>query len=218
MTTDLNPYGLRFRSTERVDPGTGVAIQLPLAGGRVWTTGIVKYVLEDEMQLGRIFSHGVAFGTMPIEVRDSIELHCTQHSMPIWRQRYRQSIDIVTRASEVVRNTRRERRRIVRLPAHVTIQLDDEGAIARLPEMFIVEDLSARGAQLIGDVPLTPGARVSFEVPGAAVTAAGIVRHVRPLETTMGVLYTMGVELTVDSVERLQGMEPQKSGKPEAVA
>jgi cellulose synthase (UDP-forming) len=223
MTTDLNPYGLRFRSTERVEPGASVAIQLPLAGGRVWTSGEVKYILEEETQLGRIFSHGVAFGTMPIEVRDAIELHCTQHSMPIWRQRYRQSIDIVTRASEVMRNTRRERRRIARLPAHVTIELGDDGTLAKLPEMFIVEDLSPGGAQLIGDVPLTPGTRLTFEVPGAAMTAAGVVRHARPLETSMGVLYTMGVELSVDSVERLQQVAPGSARsaageKPEAVA
>lgn len=195
MTADLNPYGLRFRATERLDPGVAVSIQLPLAGGKEWTAGTIRYVIEEETRLGSIYSHGVAFENVPIEVRDAIELHCTQHTVPIWRQRYRQSIDIVTRASEVMRNTRRERRRILRLPAHVSVALDAGGSLVRLPEMFIVEDISPGGVQIIGNLPLTPGTHVAFDVPGAAISGAGIVRHARELQTPMATLYAMGIEL-----------------------
>ncbi|HUF66848.1 MAG TPA: glycosyltransferase [Gemmatimonadaceae bacterium] len=213
MTADLNPYGLRFRSTERLDTGVSVAIQLPLAGGKVWTAGEIRHVSIEKTRMGRVYSHGVAFGTMPIEVRDAIELHCTQHAVPMWRLRYRQSIDIVTRASEVMRNTRRERRRLVRLPAHVDVELDGGAEKIRLPEMFIVEDLSPSGAQLIGNLPITPGTKVSFDVPGAAITEAGIIRHVRALKTPMAVLYAMGVELNTDVPRAAELVKPADSGK-----
>ena len=210
MTADLNPYGLRFRSTERLETGASVAIQLPLAGGRVWSAGEVRHVSQEETRMGRVYSHGVAFGTMPIEVRDAIELHCTQHAVPMWRLRYRQSIDIVTRASEMVRNTRRERRRLVRLPAHVDIEMNDGAERIRLPEMFIVEDISPSGAQLIGDLPITPGTRVRFDVPGAAITESGVIRHVRSLQTPMAVLFAMGVELNVEPDRVAEAIEPKK--------
>jgi cellulose synthase (UDP-forming) len=219
MTADLNPYGLRFRATERLEPDMAVSIQLPLAGGKVWTSGTIRYVTEEDSQLGRIYSHGVAFTNTPIEVRDAIELHCTQHAVPIWRQRYRQSIDIVTRASEAVRNTRRERRRTLRLPAHVAVALDSGGSLITLPEMFIIEDMSSGGAQLIGDLPLTPGTQITFDVPGAAVSGGGIVRHVRELRTPMATLFAMGIELNaVPLAERLEERESDERNTPGAVA
>jgi cellulose synthase (UDP-forming) len=220
MTADLNPYGLRFRSTERLDPGTRVTIRLPLAGGKVWTAGTIRYARDEETKLGKIYSHGVAFEDVPIEVRDAIELHCTQHTVPIWRQRYRQSIDIVTRASEVMRNTRRERRQTVRLPAYLSVALEPGSAFARLPEMFIVEDISASGVQLVGDLPLPPGTHVHFDVPGSELNGTGVVRHVRELQTPMATLFSMGVALTTDRdvTETELGGPPEQPAQEEASA
>jgi hypothetical protein len=59
--------------------------------------------------------------------------------------------------------------------------------------MFILEDISDSGARLIGDSLIAPGTPVSFEVPGSSMSGAGTVRHVQPLETTLAVLFSMGV-------------------------
>jgi len=145
---------------------------------------------------GVVHTHGVAFGEMAIEVRDAIELHCTQHAMPIWRMRYRQSIDIVTRASELVRNLRRERRRLVGLPARVSLSDGSDDVAVELPDMLILEEISRHGARLVGDAPIAPGTAVSFDVPGAHLSGRGTVRHVRAMETPMAVLFTIGIELS----------------------
>jgi hypothetical protein len=61
--------------------------------------------------------------------------------------------------------------------------------------MFILEDVSPRGARFIGDTPLDPGTHVSFDVPGATVRGNGTVKHVQSLQTNLAVLFSMGVEL-----------------------
>ena len=89
---------------------------LRLASGPVTVNGVVRHVDADKSVWTRIHARR-GFGEMPMETRDAIELHCTHHSMPMWRLQYRQSIDIVTRASEVMRNLRGDKRRLVGLPA-----------------------------------------------------------------------------------------------------
>src|SRR5205085_1300476 len=96
-------------------------IDLPLGTHRVAATGEIRHVEGEESHLGTVYMHGIAFNEMPVETRDAIELYCTQHSMPVWRMRYRQSIDILTRTTEVVRNLRGHRRRLVGLPANVRV-------------------------------------------------------------------------------------------------
>jgi hypothetical protein len=204
LTVDLNPSGLGFRSTQRLEAGTQVSIPLNLASGKVWTTGEVRHVTEENSQWGHVYTHGVAFGDLPIEIKDAIELHCTQHSMPAWRLRYRQNIDIMTRTHEMLRNLRSERRRLVGLPATVLIE-DTEGTAGNAMEegdvtMLILEEISERGARLVGTSSLSPGTRVSFDVPGISVKGRGTIRHVRAMETPMAVLFTMGLEL--DHVSR----------------
>lgn len=191
LTVDLNPAGLGFRSTQRIEPDSIVTIQLPLVPRRVLTTGIVKHVEEEKTHLGRVFKHGIAFNEMPMDDRDAIELYCTHHAMPMWRIRYRQSIDIMTRTAEIIRNLRGGRRRLVGLPARVKMNGVGTTATSR---MFILEDYSAAGARLIGDAPIPPGTVVTFEVPGADVKGAGTVRHVQSLQTNIAILFSMGVE------------------------
>jgi hypothetical protein len=188
LTSDLNPFGVGFRSTEKLEPGTRVTIQLPIMPRRVLTTGVVKHAEEEKTRLGRVFMHGVEFDELPAEDRDAIELYCTQHSMPMWRIKYRQSVDIVTRATEVVHNLRGGRRRLVGLPARV------QSGTTSPARFFILEDYSSAGARLIGDAPIPPGTTISFDVPGASVKGTGTVRHVQSLQTDLAVLFSMGVE------------------------
>ena len=166
ITSDLNPTGLGFRATQGTPEGARVHIELPLATGPVVTAGTVRHVAAEDTTNGTVYKHGVQFDELSIDARDAIELHCTQHAMPVWRQRYRQSIDIVTRASEVMRSTRRERRQLVRLPAEVAI-LDGTALPGGEPNgVLILEELSARGAQLVGNYALDPGTRIHIAVPG----------------------------------------------------
>ncbi len=193
MTADLNPAGLGFRSTNRLDVGTRVAVDLPLGAQRVSATGEVRHVEAEDTHLGTVYMHGVAFDKLPMEARDAVELYCTNHSMPVWRMRYRQSIDIVTRATEVVRNLRGGRRRLVGLPASVRVQTatPDETAFART---LVLEDIGDGGARLIGETPIEPGTAISFTVPGSHLSGSGVVRHVQSLQTAVTVRFSMGVE------------------------
>jgi hypothetical protein len=201
LTADLNPAGVGFRSAQRIEPGSKVTIQLPLVPTRVLTVGEVRHVAEEKTHLGTVYMHGVAFDTLPAKVRDTIELYCTQHSMPMWRIRYRQSIDILTRAGEVMSNFRGGRRRLVGLPAMVRTTTDG----APRTRMFILEDVSDSGARLIGDSLIPPGTSVSFTVPGTVVKGAGTVRHVQTLQTPLAVLFSLGVEYHHTSKRWLAG-------------
>jgi hypothetical protein len=191
MSADINPTGLGFRSTQRVEPLTMVTFELPLGSPPIVVSGEVRHVRAEPSHFGVVYMHGVEFADMPIEVRDAIELHCTHHAMPAWRQKYRQSIDIITRAGEIMRNLRGQKRRLAGLPARLTIG----AATNQAPRMMILEEMSANGARVVGVDPISPGTLVSFEVPGAEVKGSGIVRHVQMLPTLTNALFSMGIEL-----------------------
>jgi cellulose synthase (UDP-forming) len=195
MTADLNPAGIGFRATRRLDTGTPVAIDLPLGHRTIPVSGEVRHVREENTRLGTVFTHGVQFRDLLPESKDAIELYCTQHSMQLWRMRYRQSIDILTRAHEIMNNLRGERRRLAGLPATVRVHSGDSSARQELPEMLILEDLSASGARIVGTSALEPGTKIDFEVAGTGQWRTGMVRYVQALRTDMSVLFSMGVEL-----------------------
>ena len=199
MTTDLNPTGVGFRATQHVEPGARVSLELPLGRHTIPLSGVVRHVKEEPSRLGTVFMHGVEFDALPTETRDVIEMYCTQHSMPVWRMKYRQSIDILTRVVEVMRNLRSGggRRRLAGLPAQVAV-----GTGAAL-STFILEDISERGARIVGGTPIAPGTAVRFDVPGTHVSGAGLVRHVQTLRTPLSILFSMGVEL--NTVPRAAG-------------
>src|SRR5688572_3932255 len=85
MTADLNPTGLGFRATQKGEAGSSVTFELPIGPVPLTLTGEVRHVEEERSHLGTVYMHGVAFADMPVNLRDAIELHCTQHSMPVWR-------------------------------------------------------------------------------------------------------------------------------------
>jgi cellulose synthase (UDP-forming) len=207
LTTNLNPAGAGFRSTARLASGTRVRIQLPLASGVVGVTGEVRHVGEGASAYGPTFEHGVAFRDLPMNVRDAIELHCTHHAMPSWRLKYRQSIDILTRASEVVRNRRRERRSLVRLPVRVSLTSDGGQSTVSAAELFILEELSERGARLLGRAFIAPGTEITFQVPEHGTVRRGMVQYVNVFETPLAVTFSMGIALLPLSAGR--GAVPQ---------
>ena len=113
----------------------------------------------------------------------------------MWRLRYRQSIDIMTRVGEVFSNFRGAgRRRLVGLPAMVHTKSEQGVGGSAATRMFILEDMSKTGARLIGDSTIAPGTTVTFNVPGSSVSGTGVVRHVQSLQTSLAILFSIGVE------------------------
>jgi cellulose synthase (UDP-forming) len=195
MTADLNPAGVGFRSTQRIDTGTPVTIELPLGAKHVTAKGEVRHVELEHSHLGDVYMHGVVFGDLPVESRDAIELYCTHHSMAVWRMRHRQSIDILRLAGEMVHDLRGTRRHLVGLPAAIRMSGGEGDQPAELSHVLVLEELDRDGARFIGDVPIAPGTEVHFEVPGSTLSGIGVVRHVQTLETSVAVLFSIGVEL-----------------------
>ena len=192
ISCDLNPMGFAFRSTTKLEPGASIEVTLPLSTREVHANGVIVHVVEKETMHGTVYQHGVRFAAMSIDDRDSIELHCTQHSVPARRQKYRQSIDLVSRAIEVVRNARSSLRRPVQLPALVTV-VHEDGREECLPAML--EEISSGGAGLLVEHPLPPGTSLTFEVPGTELRRRGEVVFSRALESPMRVNFAVGVRL-----------------------
>lgn len=191
MTNNLNPGGMAFRSTFEVPPGTKLHATLPLSTGTVQVEGEVLHVKHEETRHGRVFIHGVEFSDVPMPVRDSIEMHCTQHTVPIWRKRYRQSVDVIARASEVMRNARAGRRTRVQLPARLVLGEGDDQMIAG----GLLEEMSAQGARILVEAEVLPGTLVRFDVPGTGIQGNGTVVSARTLESPMSVRFSIGVRL-----------------------
>ena len=191
LSHNLNPLGLAFRSTMSFAVGSRIHITLPLSVREVVVQGEIVHVQKETNIHGDIFVHGVRFEAVPIDVRDAIELHCTQHAWPVWRNKYRQSLDLMVRASEVVRNARASIRRPVMLPAHVFVTDGDRDV--QLPGLL--EELSRNGARLLMEAPFAPGTPLRFEVPGTSLHASGEVVFSRAIESPMSVRFSVGVTL-----------------------
>ena len=189
---DLNPQGLAFRSAVKLEQNAPVEIKLPLSTRDVHARGTIMHVSDNNTVHGTTFIHGVRFDNMSIDDRDAIELHCTQHSVPVWRKKHRQSIDLMSRAFEVMRNSRVSFRRAVELPAMVTITLDD-GVQEERPALL--EEISGSGAGLLMDNPLAPGTPVTLVVPGTDLRGTGEVVFSRAIESPMSVSFAIGVRL-----------------------
>ena len=191
---DLNPQGMAFRSTTHFPSESRLAVQLVLTTGTVNVEGTVVHAQSTHTEVGTVFKHGVRFEAMPITDRDAIEMHCTHHAVPIWRKRYRQSLDVFAKANELMRNARSSRRYSVQLPAHVTIEA---GANEQPAEETrgLLEELSVRGARLLVENPISPGTVVHFNVPGTRLRGSGNVVFSHALESPMSVRFSVGLEL-----------------------
>jgi cellulose synthase (UDP-forming) len=192
VSRDLNPQGLAFRSTVKIEAGNNVEVSMPLSTGTVRAEAKIVHVTEQDTIDGLVYVQGARFENLSINDRDAIELHCTQHSVPAWRKKYRQSVDLVSRATEVMRNSRASFRRKVELPAMVTIT-HDSGYIEETPALL--EEISRYGAGLLMDNPLAPGTPVRLIVPGTELRGIGEVVFSRALESPMRVSFAVGVRL-----------------------
>lgn len=193
MTNNLNPTGMAFRSSFEIPAQTELRARLPLSTGTVDVQGKVMHVTREEAGHGTVFVHGVQFRDMPVAVRDAVEMHCTQHTVPIWRKRYRQSVDVLARASEVMRNARSGKRVRVQLPARLVVGEDDE---EQLTVGGLLEEMSSSGARLLVDATILPGTYVHFDVPGTGIKGSGHVVFTTALESPMNVRFTIGIRLS----------------------
>ncbi|HEY6089323.1 MAG TPA: glycosyltransferase [Gemmatimonadaceae bacterium] len=191
LTQDLNPGGMAFRAPFQLPQGTKIRVSLPLASGPVDVTGEVMH-LERSLSAGvQVYTHGVRFNELPVETRDAIELHCMHYSVPMWRMKYRQSLNLLSKAAEFVANIRGERRYFVQLPARVTVESEDGGP--PFEGLALLEDVSPRGARLLMEVPVAPQTLITFEVPGTSFSGKGVVVFNRILESPMKVRFVVGL-------------------------
>jgi cellulose synthase (UDP-forming) len=191
LTQDLNPSGLAFRASFALPNGAAIRIALPLAQGTYDVRGRVMHVEKSYTGSNPVYTHGVRFDDLPVETRDAIELHCTHHSITMWRMKYRQSLNLFNKAVELVANIRGEKRFFVQLPARVVI----EGGEDEPPTegLALLEDVSARGARLLMEVPVPPNTVVHFDVPGTNFSGTGRVVFNRTLESPMKVRFVVGL-------------------------
>jgi cellulose synthase (UDP-forming) len=189
-TQDFNTNGLSFRSTQQYAAGTAVEIPLPLASETIQTRGRVAHVTARQTRHGTVYNHGVTFEELPLESRDAIELHCTHHAVPLWRQVYRQSVDPVARAMERFADMRVGRRRAVGLPALIRVE-GEEGIIDL--GIGLLEEVSRQGARLMLENPVTPGTVLQYEVPGTTLKGRGTVVFNRAFESSLHVNFAVGL-------------------------
>ncbi|HEX6588711.1 MAG TPA: PilZ domain-containing protein, partial [Longimicrobiales bacterium] len=192
LTNDLNPTGLSFRSAAQLEPGTMVEMELPLSTRSVHVRGEVVHVEEDPTRYGRLHLHGMRFDELTVQDRDAIEMHCTHHALPMYRQRYHQAIDWFTRANSRMNDSRGARRHPVQLPARIALTDPDDEGTTEIGGLL--EELSVEGARLLLERPLAPGTRLRFEVPGTELAGDGVVVFARALDTPMSVRFTVGVK------------------------
>ena len=191
LTQDLNPSGLAFRASFALPKAANIRIALPLAQGTYDVTGRVMHVEKSYTGNNPVYTHGVQFDDLPVDTRDAIELHCTHHSVVMWRMKYRQSLNLFNKAVEMVANIRGEKRFFVQLPARVII----EGEEGEPPTegLALLEDVSARGARLLMEVPVPPNRLIQFDVPGTTFSGNGRVVFNRTLESPMKVRFVVGL-------------------------
>jgi hypothetical protein len=105
--------------------------------------------------------------------------------------KYRQSMNLFSKAAEKVGNVRDEKRYDVQLPARVLIE--GEAGEAPAEGLALLEDVSATGARLLMEVPVPPNRVVTFEVPGTNFSGKGRVVFNRTLETPMKIRFVVGL-------------------------
>lgn len=190
---NINPSGLAFRSTTLFPKDTQLRLTLPLFNRSVLTDATVVHVETAQTVHGQVHSHGVRFGAMSVEDRDAIEMHCTQYSVPMWRKRYRQSLDLFAWTNELMHNARGKRRLSVQLAANVRIAASEAGPAEDIGGLL--EEISATGARLLVDRPIPPGSHVTFSVPGTALEGSGQVVFTTVIESPMSVRFSVGMSL-----------------------
>jgi cellulose synthase (UDP-forming) len=191
---NLNPLGLAFRSTSAFPKDARLVFDLPLSTRSLRAEGSVVHMETVTTPYGPVHNHGVRFDGLSVEDRDAIELHCTQHSVPEWRKRYRQSLDLFARTNELMHNARSKGRRSVQLPVHVWTE-QGNGAASATHAGGLLEELSPTGARLVLDELIAPGSQVRFEVPGSTLKGSGKVVFAHAMESSASLRFSVGLSL-----------------------
>lgn len=199
LAQDLNPQGMSFRATSPLAEGTALRLTLPLSTATVNVKATVLHC-DEVREKGRpdAFRIGVLFQDVPVNVRDQIELHCTQHAVPLEQSLYGfaagAGAGLLSRTWTWVLSTRRERRETVNLPARVTVGVRRPGEKRRREQVALLEEVSASGARLVTDLPLPPGTPIEYQVPGTEMRGRGRVVFARVFETPVGTRFALGVQ------------------------
>lgn len=191
LTENLNSGGLAFRSTEPLEAGKTIKLNLPLSTGRVEVEGEVLETTSTTISGVPTFRHRVEFNEIDLQARDAIEMHCIQHAVPIWQLQYRNTMKLFEQATDWMRNARREQRRIIRMPCNV--RMTDEKGRSVPNRLGLLEEMSQSGARLILDRPVHPGTALEYRIPGTDVRGEGTAVFSTALETPLGVRYAIGI-------------------------
>lgn len=199
-TEDINGSGLSFRCTCDFKPGTLLEIPLVFATGKVLTRGVVTHRTAAQSRYGTAYTYGVVFKDLPLETRDAIELHSVHHAIPLSRQRYRQSVDVVANALQRFTNPRSDVRYMVGLPALVSATT--EGTEVDLG-IGLLEDESRGGVSLILEKPVDAGTLMRWDIPGTTISGRGFVIFSRVLESPLRASFVVGVQRLSEPRDRL---------------
>ncbi len=205
VSENLNVAGMALRTMQPLPTGSWVEVQLPLAPRSVDVKGRVVYQLRTATQHGDIYVHGVEFVNLPWPMRDTIELHCSQHAMPIGRQRYHAVASAIGSALRKVRDPRSQRRVAVDLPVQVE-QIGANGSAAL--GLALWEDVSAHGARIVLDQRVEPGAVLQLQIPDTDRAVRGTVVFVRPFESAVGVRFVIGLRRDDAPVRPVKSVRP----------
>lgn len=194
-TQDLNTSGLSFRSSFQLESGTAVQLTLALSSGEVSVSGHVTRISAQRTRFGVVFTHGVQFDELSTEIRDAIEVHCTQHAVPLWQRRYRHSIHLLAHAAERFSDLRVSRRLPVALPAQIEIAVPATATTvaSSTSSVALLEEVSTSGARFLMDAPVEPGTIIRFDVPGTKLSGQGMVVFNRAFSSPVHVRYAVGI-------------------------
>jgi cellulose synthase (UDP-forming) len=204
LSDNLNPTGIGFRALESLRRETELRLELPLSSGTMAVPGRVVHVTAQPSGQGIVYVHGVEFGPMPAAQRDAIELHCTQHAVPLRRLSYRESFDPFASVARWVFDPRRGRRSQVRLPARIdalprgSVNGDQAG-------FAVLDNLGPRGVRLVTERPIAPGTLIRYQVPGLDIGGEGEVVFARALQTSLGTRFALGVRNALSRVAARSG-------------
>jgi len=203
VTENLNAKGLAFRALAPIAIGARVALELPLTTEPVQVSG--RVVHRRPVRAGRIqlYSHGIAFDALPQAAADVIEMHCTQHAVPVARYRYVERADPFDMARRAVRDPRREGRQPLLLPVEVVSEAGRR--------LGVLEETSRRGARFLLDRPIERGAAFAYRVPGTPIEAAALAVFCRELNTPFGSRFVVGARHASGKVDDALFIDRQES-------
>jgi cellulose synthase (UDP-forming) len=190
ITTELGAQSLRFLAYGEIETGELVRLRLPLTTGERSVDAEVEARTEVARSGVRMWEHTCRILCRDLETCTAIELHCLHHAVPGIQRRFRKRPDLFEDGRRFVRERRKTRRAVVRMPAQLRVLAS--GA-APVWQAAVMEELDPNGAQLIMDDYVEPGTSVYFQIPGVDVQARGVVIRSDPVDTPLARRWVLGV-------------------------